>query len=423
MSIICRELPAVLGGTPAIRMPRPVWPVVTEELIEAVTASLREGRLSEIFGGDYIARLEAAFCEYHGSEFALSLSGGTAALDCAVYASGVGPGDEVITSTVCPAYVITPILHMNGIPVFADIDPRTGNIDPGEIERHITGATKAIMVVHLSGHPADMDSILEVARRHNLRVIEDCAHSQGSTYKGRRTGTIGDFGAFSLQAVKNLACGEGGMLLTSDRVLYEKARFVGWNTSNYTMKDGIQTYFGDGLGWNYRITMLAAVIGLEQMRSFDRMMELRRLNANRITEGVRELPGIYGTLTLPDYYDQQIHFEPEELGLELPELLWALHGEGVGASPIDVPVYNAGIFRQRDFYGKGCPWSCRFAQGEPRRYDDLLFPKTEEMQRTTLRMILGGLITEDEAPALEHIEAFAKIASHAGAVRKAYRDR
>ena len=421
------DLPAVLGGRKAIITKKPTWPVVTESIIDAVTAALREGYLSQVLEDSHITKLERKFSEYHSMAYALAVGTGTAALDSAMYAVGVEPADEVITSAICPGYVVTPILHMNAIPVFADVDPLTGTIDPDDIEKHITNRTKAIMVVHLSGQMADMDPIMDIANRHDLKVIEDCAHAQGSSYKGRLAGTIGDIGAFSIQSNKNLACGEGGVILTSDKDLYEKCRSVYWVRNNEYHIYDMTTYFGNGLGWNYRMTLMSAVIALAQMKTFDKTMELRRKNAVMMNDYLDSIPGFHGTYVAPNrvhtYFDQLIHYDIEALGLPMQAVMEALRAEGIEARPVDVPVYNAAIFRDKEFYGKGCPWNCPFNEGQKHDYRNLHLPKTEEMFCSTIRTLSGGIVVDDPAIAQEHAEAFRKISRYSEEIFKAWNNR
>ena len=425
------KTPAILGGPKAVQHELPPWPIVTEEIIEAVVAALRQGKMSETADTGFNVELEEAFKRYHGCQYALAVNSGTAALDCAVFAAGVGPGDEVITSPLVPGYVVTPILHLNGIPVFADVDPKTGCLAPDEVEKHITKATRAIMVVHLNGHPADMDPIMEIAARHGLKVIEDCAHSQGSVYKGKKVGILGHVSAFSLQSVKNMPCGEGGMVLTNDQEVYERATFVAHHPARLKQcltMEKYRRYVDTGLGWNYRIHLAAAAIGVVQMKHFDKIMALRRRNAEIINHELEALPGIGGTYVAPDcmhtYYAQLLTYNADELdGLSLDAFRSALAAEGVRAGMLGSSVHGYGIFQDREFYGKGCPWKCRFAQAE-RSYDNIQFPNLESMRPSTFYIGAGGgFVTENIAVIDEIVEAFRKVTANADKIREATRAR
>ena len=419
--------PAILGGPKAVQHALPIWPTVTEEIVEAVVAALRQGKMSETADGPYNLQLENAFKEYHGCEYAMAVNSGTAALDSAVFAAGVEPGDEVITSPLVPGYAVTPILHLNAIPVFADVDPRTGCISPDEIGRHITTSTKAIMVVHLNGHPADMDPIMAIAQRHGLRVIEDCAHSQGSVYKGRKAGVLGHVSAFSLQSVKNMPCGEGGMVLTNDREMYERATLVAHHPARLKQcleMEKYMRYCHTGLGWNYRIHLLSAAIGVAQMKSFDQTMGLRRQNADRINDAMDAIPGLGRTYVAPGcvhtYYGQVLTYDADELaGLALDPFLAALRAEGVVCSRIGPPVHEYGIFQDKAFYGRGCPWTCPHA-GSERSYDALQFPNVDSLRASGFMVgPAGGFVTDNVRVIDEIIEAFRKVAAHAERIREA----
>ena len=422
------EAPAILGGRPAVKCRLPTWPIVTDEVIQAAIDALKEGTLSETADEGYNLELEGIFRQYHGSRYAMAVNSGTAALDAAVFAVGVGPGDEVITSPLCPGYVVTPILHFNGIPVFADVDPHTGCIDPSEIEKHITNASKAILVVHLQGHPANMEPIMEIAARHDLKIIEDCAHSQGSLYRGARVGTLGHISAFSLQSVKNLPCGEGGIVLTDDRSLYERATLVGHHPVRLqeclTMEHH-RRYLDTGLGWNYRMHRVAAAIAVEQMAHFDEMMALRRNNADYINHALETLPGVGGTYVAADcvhtYYAQMLTYDAEQLdGLPLAAFVQALQAEGVtGTGFLNAPVHTFGLFQDRQFYGKGCPWKCPHAAIE-RSYDKLAFPNAEHLRESAFLIgSPGGYVTQDLQVISEIADAFRKVTANATKIRQA----
>ena len=214
---------ALFGGEPTVPFGtvKP-WPEVTEEDKQAVMAVLDRG----VFWGAHapeITALQEDWAQWLGTKYCLATNSGTAALHMAVAAAGVEPGDEVITTPFSWTSTATCVLHHNAIPIFADIDPLSYNIDPVKIEEKITPFTKAIIPVHLYGLPADMDPIMEIAERHNLVVIEDCCQAHGALYKGRKVGTIGHVAAFSLNGSKNLSGGEGGLFVTNDERRWQEA--------------------------------------------------------------------------------------------------------------------------------------------------------------------------------------------------------
>jgi len=239
------------------------------------------------------ATFEREFAARMGTKFALAVATGTGAMDAAMAALEVGPGEEVILPSWTFVSCYNTIVLAGALPVFAEID-ESFSIDPDDIERHITPHTKAIMVVHLRGVAADMDRIMAIARKHHIRVVEDAAQSMGSTYKGRPVGSIGDIGMFSLQITKPIAAGEGGVVATNDPLLYERA-------VRYHDVGGLRPYHEQILGkaklegfpgTNLRMNELTASIALSQLRKLDRILADVRARSRRVYQGVADLPGI-----------------------------------------------------------------------------------------------------------------------------------
>jgi 8-amino-3,8-dideoxy-alpha-D-manno-octulosonate transaminase len=240
-----------------------------------------------------VLRFEEKFAEYMGARFALGVTSGTAALDCAVTGLGIGPGDEVIV----PAYTwwsdYTCVVHAGALPVFADID-RTLNIDPKDFERKITPRTKAVIAVHLLGTPCDMDPIMQTARKHNVAVLEDCAQCVGGSYHGKKLGSIGDVGIYSFQVNKMITSGEGGAVVTSDPVIYERAaRFHDMGTIRGLFLDRsgpsrVETFAGE----NFRMNEFTGAVLGAQLSKLDTMLAQLRGNANAIYTGIEKLAGI-----------------------------------------------------------------------------------------------------------------------------------
>lgn len=212
---------ALLGGTPAVTAATPSWPLIDQETLAEITRVITEETLCPVGAEGTQGEFEREFAALHGRKYGLAVNGGTAALMLALHGAGVQPGDEVIASPFTWGASVSCILQNFAIPIFADIDPHTFTLDPDSIERRITLRTKAIVVVHIFGFPADMTRIMEVAQRHGLAVIEDCAQAHGGKHAGRLLGSWGTVGAFSLQASKNLTGGEGGILVCDDREIYD----------------------------------------------------------------------------------------------------------------------------------------------------------------------------------------------------------
>lgn len=268
-------------------------PIITDEEIEAVTEVLKSGMLAQ---GPKVEEFQNKFAQYSDAKYGIATSSGTTALHTALVAAGVEQGDEVITTPFTFAATSNSILYSNATPVYADIDPKTFNLNPEKIEEKITDKTKAIMPVHLYGQPADMDPILEIAEKHDLKVIEDAAQAHGSTYKGKKIGSIGDLGCFSFYPTKNMTTGEGGMVTTNDEELAEKSSMVRAHGESKRYEQSL-------LGYNYRMTDIAASIGLVQLKNIDQINKKRNENAEYLSEGLSDVKGI----TTPEIADNVTH--------------------------------------------------------------------------------------------------------------------
>ncbi|MHB8170513.1 MAG: DegT/DnrJ/EryC1/StrS family aminotransferase [Thermincolia bacterium] len=266
-------------------------PIIGDEEIQGVTEVLRSGELA---AGRYVTRFEESFGKYLGAAHAVAVSSGTTALHTALTALGIGPGDEVLTTPFSFIATANSVLYVGAKPVFVDIDDRTCNLDPRDLEKvcHRHPEAKAILLVHLYGHPAPMKEIMEVAGRFELKVIEDCAQAHGAGYQGNKVGTIGDAGIFSFYPTKNMTTGEGGMVVCRDEDVIQRARrFVNHGQEiRYTHRE---------LGYNFRMTNFQAAIGLVQLEKLPGFNARRRANGVRLTAGITnprvatpvELPG------------------------------------------------------------------------------------------------------------------------------------
>lgn len=235
--------------------------------------------------GKFLGEFEDKFAKFIGVDYATSVCNGTVAVHLALIALGIGQGDEVIVPTFTYIASANPVLVVNAKPVFVDSLPDTWQMDPKDIEAKITAKTKAIIVVHLYGHPCNMDEIMQIAKKHNLYVIEDCAEAIGSKYKGKTVGSFGDIGCFSFFGNKTITCGEGGMVVTNDATLADRLRRYK-NQGNAKYRE----YWNDILGFNYRMTNIQAAIGLAQLEQVDNFINKKRQVAQWYMEELKNLP-------------------------------------------------------------------------------------------------------------------------------------
>lgn len=248
-------------------------PIIGEEEIQAVVKVLRSGILTEKSGhGPFASKFENAFADYIGSKFAVSFNSGTSALHAALLAAGVGPKDEVIVPSFTFVATAEVVVLTGARPIFVDIDPKTYCMDPEEVKHAISGRTKAIIPVHLYGHPCDMDPLIECAHEHGIIVIEDAAQAHGAEYKGKKAGVLGDLACFSFYATKNMTTGEGGMITTNSEEFMEKIRLI----RSHGEKEPYKSVM---IGHNYRLPEIEAAIGLVQLRKLPKFLETRRKNA------------------------------------------------------------------------------------------------------------------------------------------------
>jgi perosamine synthetase len=268
------------------------WPEITQEDKDAVMAVLERNILSGVHGPEASA-LEKEWAEFTGSKHVLSFNSGTAALHSALFAAGVGPGDEVITTAFSFSGTFHPILQQNAVPIFVDVDTRTYNIDVGKIEAKITDRTKVLMPVHIHGLPADMDEIMALAKRHNLIVIEDACQAHGATYKGKVAGTIGDMGCFSLNVTKNLSGGEGGFLNTDNEEYAERARMIRtFGEKVGKEKEKIRPYYSYTIGWNYRTQELPAAFARSQLKRLPHYNSIAQRNGQYLSQELGKIKGL-----------------------------------------------------------------------------------------------------------------------------------
>ena len=349
------DLPAILGGTPVFETstdtPYPKlddWTQITAEEAQVVYEMTLRNELSGT--SPTVQEFEQLWCERHQTQFAVSLTNGTAALHSAMFGLGVGPGDEVI----CPTYTwmgsITPALTLMATPVFCEVDPKTLLIDVDDVRGRITSRTKAIVAVHLWGNVCDMDALMALSEETGVPVIEDCSHAHGASYKGVPCGSIGQAGAWSLQGNKSVSAGEGGMLATNDVRVFERACLLGQvNRPPNVVGEAVEalqyTHLPPmGLGVKFRAHPLAIGIASVQLRKLDELNVSRRAYIKEITDGLHEVPGVspvetYEGAEPAGFYGFPIRYHQEEIhGLPAPVFAEALRKEGVLANNNPYPL-------------------------------------------------------------------------------------
>lgn len=329
-----------------------------EEDIQAVVDVLRGDYLTT---GPAILQFERAVANYVGAKYAVAFCNGTAALHAACFAAGIEAGDEVITTPMTFVASANCVLYQGGTPVFADIDPLTYNMDPHELQRKITPRTKAIIPVHFTGQPVDLEQVYAIAREHQLVVIEDAAHALGATYKGERIGAYSDMAMFSFHPVKHITSGEGGMITTNNPHFYEqlmqfRTHGITRNREKLTRHEGPWYYEMQFLGYNYRMTDIQAALGASQLKKSDYFLHMRRKYAAMYTEAFVDMPEIVVPFQQEDaessWHIYVIALQLEQLTATREQIFIALTERNIGVNVHYIPVHLQPFYEQRGFkYG------------------------------------------------------------------------
>lgn len=356
---------AILGGDPITTTPDAVnfkWPIVNRAMEEAVVSVLRDGNMS---GTDITKQFEKEFAKWNKTEYALAHSSGTASLQAAMFGVGLGHGDELICPSITYWASGLPAMSLGASIVFCDIDPKTLCIDPVDFEKRITPRTKAVVVVHYCAYPAPMDEIMAIARKHNIKVIEDVSHAQGGFYKGQMLGTFGDVAAMSLMSGKSFAIGEGGMMITNDREIYERAMLWGhYERGGDITLPGLAEYKGLPCGgYKYRMHQLSSVVGLEQLKKYDSECAVIDAAMKYFWEGLSDLPLDSHQPKDPKsskggWYACKGLYNAEDFdGLSLNYFMEAIRAEGGYGfySGCNAALHTHGLFHTMDVYGDGKP--------------------------------------------------------------------
>lgn len=382
---------AILGGVPVRCKPFCSYQTIANEEKQAVLEVLDSGVLSQFlgtwspdfYGGPRVRTLEAAWATHFNVGHAVSMNSATSGLYAAVGALGVGPGDEVIVSPYTMSASATAALIYGAIPVFADIDPNTFCITAETIQQRLTPRTKAIIVVDIFGHPADMDPIMALAAKHDLAVIEDTAQAPGATYKGRPAGTLAHIGVFSLNYHKTIHCGEGGVAVTNDPRLAERLQLIRNHAEAVVKNKGIEDLI-NLVGFNYRMTEIEAAIAAEQLKKLPALVAARAAAAQYLDRQLDNVPGLSTPYIAPQtthaYYLYCMKYDATITGVSRQRFVEAVQAEGVPLSSGYVePLYLQPLYQQRTAFGKsGFPFTYPGYTGTL-NYERGLCPVTERM--------------------------------------------
>ncbi len=361
-----------LGDTRMIPIAKPI---IADDEIDEVVKVLRSGFIAQ---GPKVAEFEEKFAEYLGVKHAVAVSSGTTALHLALLAAGIGPNDEVITTPFTFAATGNSVLHVGAKPVFIDIDNKTYNLNPENIENVITDKTKAVMPVHLYGQPAEMDTIKQIAEDHDLIVIEDAAQAHGAVYKGKKAGSLGDMGCFSFYPTKNMTTSEGGIITTENEEMAEKARVLRSHGES-------ERYTHVVLGYNFRMTDIAAAIGIVQLKKLDKFNEKRIANAKYLTERIDKINGITAPFVSADvkhvYHQYTIRVGKSRRN----ELMEFLNSRGIGTGiHYPKPIYKQKLYKELGF-SASCP------EAEAASSEVLSLPVHPSLEKNDLEKIVSVL--------------------------------
>lgn len=405
---------ALYGGNKVKTTPYGMGERYGEEELASLKSALSQNTLFYVSGASKKNKeVVEKMTKMYGVPYAVACSSGTAAVHVALGALGLTAGDEVITTPITDMGTIIGILAQNAIPVFADVDPHSYNIDPVSIEKCITEKTKIIIAVHLAGNPCDMDAIMDIARRHNLKVVEDCAQAHLAEYKGRLVGTIGDVGCFSFNEFKQLSAGDGGMVIMKDEELFYRAhRFADKNYNRF----GPEMRKIPFLAPNYRMNELTAAVISAQLDKGKDICEKYHVYGEGLTNGIKNIAGISPIKVLPGCRSTHLWYyyriDTDFLGVDVETYVKALCAEGILAFKGYIPecIYEYDMFKNLEGYlGTNCPFKCPY-YGRKIEYKKGIAPVAEEVLQTGVRLLVNDFYTEKDLD--ETVRAIRKVTEY-----------
>jgi dTDP-4-amino-4,6-dideoxygalactose transaminase len=373
-----KDLPAILGGSPAITLDQEQanrWPIITPEDEEAVLRVLRSGKLSI---SEETAALEDDYRDWLGVRHAVAHNNGTGAILAALHAFGIGPGDEVIVPSATWWSTVMPVLHCGGIPVFAETEEQSLGLDPADVESKITSRTKAMVVVHLFGIPSKMNELIAIAKKHNIKILEDASHAHGATYHGRKIGTLTDAAVFSMQVNKLAPSAEGGMFLTNDDELHEKVLRFGHYERLLDLTTPSKRFAATGFGFKFRMSPLSAAVARVQLKHLPQRNTRRNENCIHLSRKLEQL-GFSTFLAEPGvervYFEYLVRYNEARWGVPIKALARALQAEG---AQVGAPRYP--LLHQQPVFTEGTWAKIARLDDNPQRplpkYDPKALPRT-----------------------------------------------
>lgn len=392
--LMSKEKLALFGGPKTVDKEFKRYNSLGVEEVQAAKEVIESGVLSQFlgawhedfFGGPKVREFERRCAEYFGVKHAITVNSWTSGLVAAVGAIGLEPGDEVIVTPWTMSATATAIVHWNGIPVFADIDPETFNLDPKSVEKNITPYTKAIMVADIFGQSADMDELMAIAAKHGLKVISDTAQAPGALYKGKYAGTIAHVGGYSLNYHKHIHTGEGGILVTNDDEIAERLQLIR-NHAEVVVADKGVTNLSNMIGHNFRLGEIECAIGIEQLKKLGKFVQSRQDLANRLSEGLQGLKGLRTPVVKTDrthvYYVYPLVLDIKAVGISRDRIHAALQAEGVAVSKRYQNIHLLPMYQKKIAYGShGFPWSSDICKRDV-SYSKGICPVAEELNDST----------------------------------------